>query len=245
MTESPSIKQIIILSPHFDDAALSCSDHILKWLAQGHDVTIITIFTKFRTPVIPEFLSLSMRQSGFTSLRKYEHARKNEDLEAMRLLGVKFVHLSFTDGGFRHYKNQPLYPTSQDLFSGRLHPQDKKLAINTQTLVAEYIPESAIVVMPFGVGSHVDHVIARQVGENLSSLANRWYYLDQPYALDKTNLTIRLRIKRFWMKRNVLPISEFKKQVLDCYPSQMKVLFTQDGKIDKLYEEILSSQKIT
>ena len=42
-------KEIVVISPHLDDAVVSCCDHILDWKKKGNRVRILTIFTAFQT----------------------------------------------------------------------------------------------------------------------------------------------------------------------------------------------------
>ena len=89
------MRKIAILSPHLDDAILSLTDHILLWQKKGMDITIFTVFTSFSANTLTTDTSNYIHKSGFKNVKKFELARKKEDLTAMKILGLhgKYIHL--------------------------------------------------------------------------------------------------------------------------------------------------------
>lgn len=218
-------KKILVLSPHLDDAVLSCCDHILDWIKEGGEVTIITIFTSFKNNFISKSAQEYINNSGFDSTEDFEKQRKKEDIEAMTRLRVKWKHLDFIDGWFRCMKNKSVYP-DQDLFKGKISPLDKLLLEQIRKALTEYKNFDHIVI-PFGIGNHVDHLLITKIVENIFEKRKLIYYLDNPYASNINNWTIVKLIKVLISKKSIKPISTTKKQILNNYKSQITLLFTK------------------
>jgi LmbE family N-acetylglucosaminyl deacetylase len=72
---------VVYVSPHLDDAALSCSARILRDVAAGKRVLVATVFS-----------------AGAPD----EARRKREDRRAMKRLGVEHVHLDYRDAPWRN-----------------------------------------------------------------------------------------------------------------------------------------------
>src|SRR5688572_3190266 len=103
-------KVIQVFSPHFDDAVLSCGQHILNWQAAGHHVEIITVFTEFDASTLSPDSVNFVEKCGAPSLRAFQAIRAKEDQLAMQTLSVTDYHwLSMTDGGFREDEQAPVY----------------------------------------------------------------------------------------------------------------------------------------
>src|SRR5438093_1734972 len=76
----------LYLSPHLDDAVLSCAGHILHERAQGRRVVVATLFGA---------------GGGDEAGRKLYQARRDEDRRALALLGAECLHLGLVDAPFR------------------------------------------------------------------------------------------------------------------------------------------------
>jgi LmbE family N-acetylglucosaminyl deacetylase len=79
---------IVVLSPHLDDAVLSLGQHIIKWKNEGKKIRIVTVFTKFGGGKnLPEYSKDYLIKSGFNSTKKFEKTRILENVKAMEKLG--------------------------------------------------------------------------------------------------------------------------------------------------------------
>ena len=150
----------IYLSPHLDDAVLSCGGLIYDQVNAGMDVEVFT------------FMCAIPRE---TSSEKYT-IRMKEDKEALKILGAKPIHYCFLDGLDRKdFEGNKLYST---VFS-TVHPEDRTSLAITHLLKMQ-LESDDILMCPLAVGSHVDHVIIRKAGEDLG--ISLTYFVDFPYV---------------------------------------------------------------
>lgn len=173
---------VIILSPHFDDAALSCGGWIAEARLRGEKMEVWTICTGL--PGDDDFSPLAVQYHRNWALSPEEviETRSKEDLAAMQLLGVPYRYFGVTDGLYRKHPrtNEPLYPDEESLFSS-LHPGDVDLVRLLATRLANALPQEEVtLVSPLTVGNHVDHQLVRAASENLP--VPIWYYPDYPYT---------------------------------------------------------------
>ena len=76
----------VVLSPHFDDAALSLGGSIAAWTSAGEHVLVITVCAGVPSPETP----LSKLARGFSGndAAAYVGLRRQEDAMAMDLFGI-------------------------------------------------------------------------------------------------------------------------------------------------------------
>lgn len=218
------MQKVLILSPHLDDAVLNCCDHILDWKNEKMKIAVSTIFTRFKSKSSNNLIKKRLSESGFSSLEKLEKQRKKEDRKAMEKLGVTWQHSDFVDCGFRIHENTPVYPSQKTLFSGIISPLDSHLMVDLEENLARFNKLNKILV-PFGIGGNVDHVIVRKTAEKLFSPEKILYYIDYPYALKLTNWLLSSLTKLIFMKKSVKLMSERKRKILKIYSSQIPLLF--------------------
>lgn len=218
--------RLLIISPHLDDAALSCGDHILT-LKNDYAITVLNVFTHFKSVRLPHYTKTYIHNSGYPSVSMFELARKEEDVFAMKKMGIKAINLDFVDGGFRIHHHQPIYKTKQQLFSGSISPLDSLLFQNLIKQLRNYASFD-FVLTPLGIGRHADHILSRLASEHLWPTQSIWYYADMPYALHA----------REWIKKSVLikligkisykALTDRKKSILSSYKSQLPLLFANN-----------------
>ncbi|MCW8278174.1 PIG-L family deacetylase [Pseudomonas sp. PCH199] len=137
----PIPKQITVISPHLDDAVFSCG----CLLAESRDALVITVFAGVPDPDIaaPAWDVATGFSSGYQAVL----ARREEDTESMRRLGVRGTWLSFWDGQYgRSYQTTDLVPALKTILEqrggtvlmpmGLLHP-DHLLTSNACLAVRE------------------------------------------------------------------------------------------------------------
>lgn len=169
----------IFLSPHYDDAVFSCGGGIWELRQAGQEVEIWTICGG--QP--PETASLSpyvqqLHQRWGAGLEAVA-LRREEDAQALDILGVKGVSFSFLDCIYRTHPNgQFIYTGDEDLF-GELHPSDYPLIESLSELLCQRTPAHSQIICPLGVGNHVDHQLTRLAAEK--SGLPLWYYAEIPY----------------------------------------------------------------
>jgi LmbE family N-acetylglucosaminyl deacetylase len=186
----------IYLSPHLDDAALSCGGLISQQSLTGEEVEIWTICAGDPPPgpFSPFVEELHTRwQTG----REATASRRQEDLASCTWLSATCRHLPVPDCIYRQagldYWNQGdrlypqmiqkeakfLYPDRGAIF-GTLHPLEDELVRQLAYKLSEALPGIAELVCPLGLGGHVDHQLTRAAAEKLDRPL--WYYADYPYV---------------------------------------------------------------
>jgi LmbE family N-acetylglucosaminyl deacetylase len=184
---------LIALSPHLDDAVLSCGA-LLTAASRRLPVTVLTFFTEAGPP--PHTLSARryLKLTGSTDAYDLYASRRAEDREVLGQLGVSWHHLGLPDGQFRRKPGHEardrhlswlahIYPTYRlHLASGRISRQDAAtLRRVTEALAAAVSTEPALLLAPLGIGGHVDHLLVRAAAER--SHLPVVYYSDFPYSL--------------------------------------------------------------
>lgn len=168
----------IYLSPHLDDAALSCGGQIYAATQRGERVLIVTITAGDPVAPVSEYAaSLHTRWE----LVNATEARRQEDLAATRILGAEALHWGVPDCIYRvDAAGKPFYVSDADIFG--------PVAVTEMALVGELaaqmraLPAARQVVAPLTVGQHVDHKLTRLAAEEAFGSEVLLYYEDYPYA---------------------------------------------------------------
>ncbi len=175
----------IYLSPHLDDAALSCGGDIWRQVQHGHPVLVVTIFAGVPEPDAP----LSPLAQALHDRWELPHDavtnRLEEDRAALNLLGAAADRWTYTDCIYRQAPDGSfLYPGEEALW-GQIHPLEERLIAELADRFAQLPlhPTSALYA-PLAVGHHVDHQIVRRAAE--STGLRLTYYEDYPYALNRS-----------------------------------------------------------
>lgn len=228
----------IFISPHLDDAVISCGGYINHLTSQGIKVVIATICTadyKGHLP-ISELAQYGLRVWGLGE-RPFA-IRCEEDKLAAKILGVEVVHFGFQDCAFRQDGNdQFLYP--KRVRNVPVHPFDREIFEPAlQNRLSEYLQQYSTrnlwIVCPLAIGEQVDHILVRHTVEFVSDPQTRIYYEDFPYTIwTKTNKNHLQSLTPY-----TIPISPEDMQArLDasaCYISQIPGLFP--SRLEMLHE---------
>ena len=176
----------VYLSPHFDDAALSCGGAIHQQRRAGEAVLVITICA---APPDPGEALSPFAQKVHAAMGDPDDliaARLREDQAAMERLGVEAVWLGFQDAIYRQSGDESgwLYTSIAEAF-GPVHPDAQGRAEAIAAAVRENEPggPQTTLYAPLTVGRHVDHQLAHQAAWMLREQG--WqvvFYEDYPYA---------------------------------------------------------------
>jgi LmbE family N-acetylglucosaminyl deacetylase len=172
----------IYLSPHFDDAVLSCGGLIYEQVRQGIQVEIWTILAG-DPPAGPlsEFALENHALWGFTSAEETITARKAEDEDAAAIVEAELVQFELPDCIYRRSpKGEYLYTRSVITSP---HPADRKLPVRIATVLRSELRQEDLLVCPLALGGHVDHILVRRAAESM--LRPLFYYADVPYVLNQ------------------------------------------------------------
>ncbi len=170
----------IYLSPHLDDAALSCGGQIAQHTDAGQHVLVVTI-TAGDPPSGAESAYIAALHTRWELEHDVVAARRAEDIAACRILGADWLHWGVPDCIYRFHPEtgEPFYTSDADIF-GDVHPAERSLIESLAAQMAD-LPAAERVFAPLTLGHHVDHLLTRQAAERVFR-DNLYYYEDYPYA---------------------------------------------------------------
>lgn len=178
----------IYLSPHLDDAVLSCGGAIHCHTEAGEPVLVATLFTKEARPDIT-LSPFALEQHDYWGNPPLPMAlRRAEDRAALALLGAETLHLDYLDAVYRADSDgQWMYIDLETLLGG-VHPADPLAGDGIEALATRFaglipLEGQQVVYAPLGVGNHVDHQIVHTLAHRLAERGYRVaLYEDYPYA---------------------------------------------------------------
>jgi hypothetical protein len=200
---------LLVVSPHPDDAAYSVGG-LLSAHAFELPVFGVTVFTrshgmKYGEPVLsralsrplgllsshPRVNSLRLRLRGLEVTR----LRKLEDANYFRALGAQRIDFDLQEAPLRGY-GWPPFVTDKDTVTNdpifrvvvRLVEELVASLVSAATSPSMHAPKyvrnsgRCVLLLPLGLGSHVDHLILREACSGLAPNHIRVHYEDLPYA---------------------------------------------------------------
>lgn len=219
----------IYLSPHFDDAVLSCGGAIAARAAAGEPVLVVTVCSAEPSGELTAFARHLHAQWG--DEQQPIATRRREDRQAIERLGAEVVWLEVLDAIYR----QPAYDSVAAIFGPPVtdDPLYGKLDRAIATLVARF--KDVTWHAPLAVGNHVDHQITYQIASNAAALQRSLrFYEDLPYATQPETVTDRLAALGGTWTREETDISatlETKLAAVADYASQIKELFGDEARM--------------
>lgn len=230
--------EFVFVSPHLDDAALSCGQLILELLKKRKKVSVVNIFTKaHKGPYTLSAKKYLIDSGGYSDATDLYKKRIEEDKAALSSIKVEnIINLGFCDALFRKRESKnPLgkyiseldhyYPTYRWHVLGERCSHDV-VSLNLQRKLKKIVNKNAMVVAPYGVGGHVDHLITRAVCEEL--FKNIVLYSDFPYNIRSKNFGEKTGKQVFELE----PDMSRKEKIARMYESQFGRLFP-DNKMPK------------
>ena len=167
------------LSPHLDDAVLSCGGLIIKQTSVGEPVTVVTICAGDPPP--GSFSAFALELHARWDLGQAPvAARRTEDREACDHLRASTVHLDIPDAVYRKGSEGEALYLSEAVLIGSIHPEEKELVDRLAIMLADVCPSEARLYCPLTIGGHVDHRLTRRSAELLGR--QLWYFHDLPFA---------------------------------------------------------------
>jgi len=196
----------VFVSPHPDDIALSCGGLVALLTDRGESVTIVTVFSGPGT--LPRLTPYQRLALGFGSRHRASAAqdeaalraeaaeslaavaaaptpaevmaaRRAEDAAYARSVGAAIVFVDAPDAVFRDYYG--------DALMGPAREDDAPPVAALRHALARLSPERLYI--PFSLGGHVDHRLARRAacaiapGHGPAAPLEALFYEDFPYAL--------------------------------------------------------------
>ncbi len=231
----------IFLSPHFDDIPLSCAGIGARLSRMGvRCVGLVVCAAPAPTdgPLSDYARALHARweQASGTTMQAINEVRREEERQAMSLLGLEPVWLDIPDAIYRRDPSGRHYYTSDEQLFGRVAPLERRLLVPRIAAEIRRVAKQlggrgrVRVFAPLGVGHHVDHQLVFRAARRLGPRFGVLFYEDYPYAAVPGALQARLSELAVPAppRPRLLPISELiglKIAAIARYKSQLSVLF--------------------
>ncbi|MCW5981843.1 MAG: PIG-L family deacetylase [Bryobacteraceae bacterium] len=176
----------LFLSPHLDDAVLSCPGRIQRLAGAGSRVVVATVFT----------------EADAAAATLYRN-RRAEDKRAVRSLGATPLHLGFLDAPYRSAE----YRDFREIVFGEAAEYAgtcRRVTEEIRTLVGRL--QARTVLGPLAAGNHVDHRLARDAALAAVETSRLLFYEDRPYAFVREQVrhvlgkSMAAKAARFWRR---------------------------------------------
>ena len=220
----------IYLSPHLDDAVLSCGGSIHRQTQAGEGALVVNVCAG-----VPDYGHLSPfareKHALWGNPEDVVAARRREDRQALARLGAQVVYWGYLDAIYRTVEGKFLYASEAAIF-GEVHPAEGELLQRLRDDIAALLDAhpGATLYAPLAVGHHVDHQLARNAVLQLVREGRRIrFYEDFPYVWwDPEGLQQALRELESvgdWEAETVPIDVEAKITAIACYHTQIEDLF--------------------
>ena len=246
---------LIVLSPHLDDAALSCGALMIH-AASRTSVIVVTLFTEAAPKPYTFSARRYLQQVGVRDAEALYQQRREEDRAALERVGITCVHAGLPEALFRRRSGrirslggralpelEHVYPIYRmHITAGRVAPADAGTMRQVSEMIRQRVDSGpSVVLAPLGVGKHVDHILVRNVAKH--SGAQVVYYSDFPYNqrhLAEDDFVRRNRLTEMqWSK-----LIEAKIELVQAYHTQVEALF-EGGRIPVVPEIFFSTANWT
>lgn len=247
----PKKLSYLFISPHLDDALLSCGG-LISELAPKAELTIATVFTHAHN--YPSSLSIRrfLRLSGYGDSEELFALRRQEDKKINSELGVKTIHLGFIDGLYRLIpkcggllgqvipETRFIYPIySWQLKRGRVSGWDQPLITQIEEELLKLIEPNMVVFAPSAIGNNMDHKIVRLACEKVFPECILWS--DFPYNMWRNQYLIEVADSGYKTQKWDNNLSR-KVELIKKLKTQMNLLFP-DGSVPKVSEYYFFKQE--
>lgn len=221
---------VVIVSPHQDDALLSC-EALLDKLNGKAEITVVNAFTAAHKNSYTLSAKQFLKASGYTDASALYKEREEEDKKALSNFQCKIINLGLEDALFRRMKRKSflgkiipefdhIYPTYRWHIIKAIAQNDPAIH-NLKKQLEQFKNKKNIIFAPYGIGNHADHKLVRKVCEELFN--NIVLYSDFPYNVRSDDYgKPMLNTFLYELKPNI----KQKDMLLKMYKTQFKGLFT-------------------
>lgn len=217
----------IYLSPHLDDAVLSCGGQIFQATAVQQAILIVSLTAGDPPQAAVSEFAEGQHQS-WDLLTEASAQRRAEDAAACRLIGADYQHWPVPDCIYRHHPETgtAFYNSDPDIF-GTVHPAEYPLVAALAAQLQDLPPHGRILA-PLTIGNHVDHQLTRLAAEKCFG-EKLVYYEEYPYVQRLGGVTSVIKPDDPHWQAETIPLTEAALQAklaaIAAYPSQMGNLF--------------------
>ena len=175
--------RIAVVSPHRDDAAFALALAVGSWIEMGHKVSVLNCFSRSEEAPFSDAESVHAndRMSFVTALLGREDERWRRQYGS----ALTLVDLNMKDAPLR------LHCSADEVYGLTVNPNDKALT-KIQKAIERVNPGA--VVLPLGLGGHIDHMTARQAAVGMAATTLPCaFYEDMPFALGLETIDEQVR----------------------------------------------------
>ncbi len=228
----------VFISPHFDDAVLSCGGLIWEHSQAGIPVEIWTVTAgEPAAGPVSDLITRIHTKWKTGSPAETVALRRIEDQKAAQMVGACVRHLGLVDAIYRR-TNNGLYLYTEDVFDP-IHPEESGIIEETARLISRELKASDTLVCPLALGGHVDHVIVRAAIESLDLPI--FYYTDIPYLFEHQDelpaATSNMISRHISVSTEGLAAWQ---DGIDAYESQLSSLFLDSQEMRNLIQDYCS-----
>lgn len=240
----------LFLSPHFDDAVLSCGGTIHHLIAAGEQVEVRTVLAgvPYKVPDTPFIHELHQRWEEGTNPVQM---RTQEDEEALWRIGATASRMViWPDCVYRMGRSgEVLYPDRDSIF-GEIHSADLAAQL-LPTIVLPATDFPRVIYAPLGAGHHVDHQIVRDWAINLKQyypwVALKFYeeypYSEDAQAIDNARGYFQQAYPALQLKQETIALTESDIQAkltsIACYRSQISSFWNDNAHMESATRQSL------
>ena len=221
---------IIFISPHLDDVVYSCSQLLSNKKNEGNNILVITLFTQYDETQLSDNIFLNGK------------VRKKEDEDALKSIGVDFMHLDYPElmirDKLKDYSliKQIIEPfrtlcyVKGDNYLPDVISQDLQAIVNQNQTQELYFPAA--------IGFHPDHILTFRSCYKLINV-KKIIYQDFPYCTNSIYKNLRLAFINYKNNFSIDVNVEQKKEDIMKYSSQFDIIFENEdlNKILEKYQE--------
>lgn len=232
VADCPPGSRILFVSPHFDDVAFSCAG-LIHHLTSRCAVPVVwtTVFSHGRRK--PKGFALRCQTTKDIPCEvDYMAVRRCEDRNCAAVLKIEAaIDLGFLEAPHRGYRSPKM------LFGPLLRGDEQRLLRAVGQSLARLARQVSAyrVIVPLGLGGHVDHVLVSRAAEITFAPAHLLYYAETPYLLRCSRSDLRTRAQG--MTAHVLDVeavSEERAAAYACYASQLGYQLRDIGSVHDL-----------
>jgi LmbE family N-acetylglucosaminyl deacetylase len=238
----------IYLSPHLDDATLSCGGQIYEQSRRGEAVLIVTTMAGDAGSAISSYAQ--SLQERWELPQDAAAGRRAEDVAAAAILGADVHHWDIPDCIYRTdpATGADLYLSDDEIF-GEVAAAEGYL-IDLLVDLLNTLPPADRMIAPLTVGHHVDHLLVRTAAERVCG-DQLLYYEDYPYAQEGDKLEKALGAEIEELQSLVVPVGEAaihaKIEAILAYRSQMSTFWDDRADLEgqiRAYTETVGGERL-
>jgi LmbE family N-acetylglucosaminyl deacetylase len=245
----------LFLSPHLDDAVLSCGGVMHRLAQSGERVVIVTVMAGepdeplVNTPVVQAIQERWNKGEGTI------HMRRAEDSLAAQQLQAQVYYMALTESAFRATLCGAgdwiaLYPEHDSPFQGINDADEARIILFGSNLPFPF-SEITMLYAPFGVDNHVDHELVRDWALVLTGSVDApplKFYEEYPYARSKSAVQraqtfYRKSLPALTIESEIAALNDddlaAKLRAMSSYRSHLSILWNDPAEMESLTRDYM------